>query len=509
MMNNNGGGFYPSPYTSTPLNGIRSNFNVVTPPAVPSYYNLPFQQGQQAYQNSQQRLINQQNHENTPKLLLFKFYDLDKNNDNEIVRLIFSFVGVTYKNKRYQQDEWNKVKEQMQFENLPILRTNNQFKIFQINTIIRYLAREFHLNGMGQGDHVIIDMVHETVREFREKIFDQNKDDSTDFEQKLRQIIADHSPTYLKQLEKYYEIFNRPGPFYLGSHPSLADLLVYDTINYLIKVDKKILDNYSRLKDTRRRLEKHPRLINYLNAKNNNNENKSQDQTVTLPQRNRTKSPIQNGTSHQHRHQSHEQQEALNRRHHHHHHHHHHHGHHSKEPTPVTPKKHQEVRQSNSPSISKKEKESTSLRQSKQRSIRSSNSPNNSIKDKELTTLSQAKKRSVRSSKSPNNLTKDKDSKSPNNLTKDKDSTPPSQTKQRSSNSPVSSTKDKDSTPPSQTKQKSVRSSKSPSTSNTEKEATPLRTTDVPPPPPVPVPTTATVPMPPATTENKSRSKQN
>ncbi|CAF3886731.1 unnamed protein product [Rotaria magnacalcarata] len=472
MMNNNDGGLYPSRYKSMPFNGIRNNFNVVTPPTVPSYYNVPFQQGQQAYQNSQQRFINQQNHENISKLLSFKFYDLDKNNDNEIVRLIFSFVGVTYKNKRYQQDEWNKVKEQMQFENLPILRTNNQFKIFQINTIIRYLAREFHLNGMGQGDHVIIDMVHETVREFREKIFDQNNDDSTDSEQKLRQVIADHSATYLKQLEKYYEIFNRPGSFYLGSHPSLADLLVYDTINYLIKVDKTILDNYPRLKDTRRRLEKHPRLINYFNAKNNNNENKSQDQKATQSRRNKTKSPIQNGTSHQHRHHTHEQQEALNCRHHRHHHH-HHHRHHSTEPTPVTPKKHQAVRQSKSPSISKKEKESRSLRQSKQRSIRSSNSPNNSIEDKELTPPSQVQKRSVSSSKSPDKQTEDKES-----------------------------------TSPSQTKQRSVRSSKSSSTSNTDKEATPLRTTDVPPPPPVPPPTT-TVPMPPATTENRSRSKQN
>jgi glutathione S-transferase len=342
------GGYYPSHYGSTPFNGISNNYSIPAP-SIPPYYNNPtFQQQQQP----QHRLINQQNNENISS---FKLYDIDKNSHSEIIRLIFSYADVSYKDKRLKEDEWNKIKDQMSFEQLPILRINNQYKIYHMHAIIRHLAREFHLYGTGKHDHAIVDIIIETTRQLQEKIFEQLKN-STDHEQTLRQIITDDSTIYLKQLENFYEIFNRHGPFYLGSHISLADLIVYDTINYLIKIDKNLLENYSHLKEARRRLEKHPRILNYINTKTNNQIKKS-----PKIRRHKTKSPTPNITSDHHNHHRHRSHEGHKSSHHHHHHCHHHHRRHSKEPTPFSQTKQRSVRSSKSPSITKKDKEPTPL----------------------------------------------------------------------------------------------------------------------------------------------------
>jgi len=242
----------------------------------------------------------------------------------------------------------------MTVDQLPILRINNQYKMYHLHAILRHLAREFNLYGTSRHDHAIVDTILETIRPLQEKIYQELKN-STDHKQTLRKLITDDSTIYLKQLENFYEIFNRHGPFYLGSHISLADLIVYDTINYLIKIDGQLLENYSHLKEAYRCLEKHPRISNYINTKTNN-------QIKTSPQsrRHKTKSPTPNITSdhhHHHRHRSHEGHKST----HHHHHYCHHHRRHSKESITFSQTKQRSVRSSKSPSISKKDKEPTPL----------------------------------------------------------------------------------------------------------------------------------------------------
>jgi glutathione S-transferase len=335
----NGGGYYPSPYGSAPF-PIPNNYGL-TPPTIPPFYNPAYQQQQQQQKSPVQ-----------PSTPSFKLYDLATHGQSEILRLIFAYVGVSYKDKRLKKEEWEKIKTQMSFDQLPILRVNNQFKIFHLQAIIRYLAREFHLYGASKYDHAIVDIILECIRPFQDKIIEQLTN-TIDQEQTFKQFITDHAEIYLKQLEKFYEIFNRHGPFYLGLHISLPDLVVYDTINYLLPFDTKLLDNYPGLKIARRRLEKHPKILDYLNRKTDN-----QDKISSESQRHQTKSPTPNiSHHHHHRHRSHDEHHSNHRYHRHHHHHHHHHRTHSKEPTPFS----QTKRSSKSPSISKKDKQSMDI----------------------------------------------------------------------------------------------------------------------------------------------------
>jgi glutathione S-transferase len=299
MMMGNNGGFYPASFGSTPFIAFISTYSQDSPPvqaAIPSPYHSQYQQ--QIYQQA----INGQSSDNESP---FKLYDFDSNNQTEIIRLMFYFAGVSFKDKLVKQEEWEKVKKRIPVQQLPILRINDYIKIYYLNAIVRYLAREFNLYGTGSLDHAIVDIIFESNRIFQEKLFEQIKN-SPNTEQRqtiLTQFLNDHGIDHLNQLEGFYKIFNRPGPFYLGSEISLADLIVYQTINYFIDIQPQLLDNYPHLQQARHQLEKIPQLANYLNKKNLKIKRK----------RHATVSPTSRNVHNHHRHRSHDVHKTSHR----------------------------------------------------------------------------------------------------------------------------------------------------------------------------------------------------
>ncbi|CAF4514753.1 unnamed protein product, partial [Rotaria magnacalcarata] len=179
------------------------------------------------------------------------------------------------------------------------------------NAIIRFLAREFNLYGTGNCEHTVVDIVLELTRRFQEKLFEQMNNSTTLEQQKanLTQFLADHATDYLNQLENIDQILHYPqGPFYLGCQISIADLVVYQTITYLLDLDPKLLSNYCKLLMARCCLEKHPRLANYLNSK----------KLKLVKKRNTTTSPPSHHSQYDknhHRHRSHEENNSFHRQH--------------------------------------------------------------------------------------------------------------------------------------------------------------------------------------------------
>jgi glutathione S-transferase len=289
MISNNGVTFFPPPpfihCEQWPPAGQQG--------APPMQYNSPYQPP----------INNGQNYE---KPSAFKLYDYDGTNRNEIIRFLFSVAGVSFKDKRVKQEEWERVKERIPIQKLPILRVNNQLKIYYLNAIVRYLARGFRLYGNANDDQAIIDIIFELTSEFQDQLFEQINH-STDIEERkilLNQFLTDHGINYFNQLEKFYQIFNRPGPFYLGSQLSLADLIVYQTINYFIDIQPTLLDNYDHLQQARSYLEKHPQLANYFQQKN----------YQVKKNRHRSVPPTSKHAHRHHRHRSHDEEKSSRRR---------------------------------------------------------------------------------------------------------------------------------------------------------------------------------------------------
>lgn len=181
-----------------------------------------------------------------------KLYDFDGRKTNEIIRLIFNFVGVPFKDKRVKEDEWIRVKDRIPIAKLPILRVNNQLKIYDLHSIVRYLAREFRLYGQTNEDQAIVDMVFDLTWEFQKKFVEQID----------RTADVDHEKAFLDQLEKFHHIFHRRGPFCLGSQISFADLMVYQTINDLRETQPNLLEDYPHLQAMVEYFDESPRLKN-------------------------------------------------------------------------------------------------------------------------------------------------------------------------------------------------------------------------------------------------------
>lgn len=255
MMNNNVNCFLTT-FETIPLPGWNPLQSSVQANIPANYQNSPYQQQQQ-----------QQGSESPA---FYKIYDFEGNKKTDIIRLMFYYAGVSFKDKHVKQDEWERVKVRIPIQQLPILRINNQFKIYYLNTIIRYLAREFRLYGSNNIEHTLVDIILEFNQEFQMKLFERIGNISNDDESKeiLKEFFQQYGIDYLKQLEDFYEMFNSQGPFYLNNQISLADLIVYQTINYFLDIDSKLLDNYSHLQQARFYLDKHPQIINYLNNKN-------------------------------------------------------------------------------------------------------------------------------------------------------------------------------------------------------------------------------------------------
>ena len=293
MMINNGASFFPPPpsYGSIPVICCEQWTGAVQQNMPSAYYNSNYQQ-----QRTHQQMTNGQSS------TLVKLYDFDGNNSSEIIRLLFTYAGVTFRDKRVKQDEWERVKVRMPIQKLPMLRVNNQLKIYSLNPITRYLARGFQLYGTGPDDQAIVDMILELNLEFQEKLFEQ-MNISTDAEQGkilLTQFLTDHGINHFNQMEKLYQTFNRSGPFYLGAQISLADLIVYQTINYFLGLQPKLLDNYSHLQQTHQQLEKHPQLSNYSRKKNVKHKKKRH---ATVP-------PTPRHSDHHQRHRSHDEPQS-------------------------------------------------------------------------------------------------------------------------------------------------------------------------------------------------------
>ena len=206
----------------------------------------------------------------------FKLYDSDRNNQGGIIRLIFSFVGVSFTDKNVKQDEWNRVKDGIPILQLTILRVNNEFKIYDTNAIIRYLAREFRLYGTDNREHAFVDISLELNRQFREKLVEKMNNVTDDEQRKTlsTQFAIDHGTDYLNQLENIYKRSNHRGPFYLGSQVSIANLIIYQITNYLLDINPNLLDTYSLLQQASHHLEKHRQLAKFSNRKGSKRRNK-------------------------------------------------------------------------------------------------------------------------------------------------------------------------------------------------------------------------------------------
>ena len=101
-----------------------------------------------------------------PILTYFPFRGL-----GEPIRLFFEDQGVAFEDRRVGFDEWDAVKPQMQFRQMPRLQ-DGETTLFQSQAILRYLARPRGLCGETEAERIRCDISTEAGRDLQQRLWD-------------------------------------------------------------------------------------------------------------------------------------------------------------------------------------------------------------------------------------------------------------------------------------------------------------------------------------------------
>ncbi|CAF0937015.1 unnamed protein product [Adineta ricciae] len=182
----------------------------------------------------------------------------------ETIRLIFAQAGEKFEDLRHSPDEWAKLKSQMPLGQLPVLEINGE-KYPQSGSLARYVARQFKLAGKDDLESFKCDIVVDTIQEINEAYYERwfhIKDEKRRDEEQAK-FKTDLLPKKLAGLETLMKTYGN-GTWAVGSHVTWADLLVYDSIQNILRIDAKVLDEHEVLKKNREAVEKLPKIAEYL-----------------------------------------------------------------------------------------------------------------------------------------------------------------------------------------------------------------------------------------------------
>ncbi len=177
----------------------------------------------------------------------FKLLYFEDRGSADLIKLIFSVSSQVYEPVQIKQAEWNLYRTFMPFEQLPVLVLNDTVRIAQTNTICRFLATKFSLNGSNEIEAIHCDMVNEQLKDFIEHTArNLQEKDPIRKQQQLQQFINVTLPKTLNGYEKMLSL--NPSSYIVGGSLSLADLALINAWEWLDENSRRLLDQYPLVK---------------------------------------------------------------------------------------------------------------------------------------------------------------------------------------------------------------------------------------------------------------------
>ena len=164
----------------------------------------------------------------------------------EPLRFLFAYGGIEYEDVRVTRDEWPALKPTMPMGQMPVLEVDGK-RVHQSISMARYLAKQVNLSGADPWEDLQIDIVVDTINDFRLKIAVVSYEPEDEIkEKKMITLVNEVIPFYLEKLETIVKDNN--GHFALGKL-TWADIYfagILDYLNYMCKKD--LIENYPGLK---------------------------------------------------------------------------------------------------------------------------------------------------------------------------------------------------------------------------------------------------------------------
>jgi glutathione S-transferase len=182
-----------------------------------------------------------------------KLYYFNLQARGELIRLILAAANRSYEDIRYSFEQWPEYKPKMILGQCPVLELADGTQIPQSMTIARYVARETGLAGSDNLESAKIDAVVDTQRDTNEVFYSKvffEKDEQKKAEE-LQKFLSETLVKHVENLSKLKKAYSQDERYFVGNKLSWADLLVYYSIQALVKaipqVQEKIGDQFKPL----------------------------------------------------------------------------------------------------------------------------------------------------------------------------------------------------------------------------------------------------------------------
>lgn len=151
----------------------------------------------------------------------------------EVSRLLLAAAGKQYDDVRLARDSWSAEKPNTPFGQLPVLELDGK-RYAQSRAIEAYLARELGLYGQTNVESLAIDQVVQLSADFGTALSRTHRErDEAKKAELLKNVKEVEVPKFLAFFEKLLRE-NGTG-FFVGSSLTLADVVVFDQIESLVK----------------------------------------------------------------------------------------------------------------------------------------------------------------------------------------------------------------------------------------------------------------------------------
>lgn len=187
----------------------------------------------------------------------------------EEVRLALNIAGVDFDDNRLSFDAFGKIKPDLQFGSLPILKVNNSFVLAQTNAILRLIGRQYGLHPDDPFEAARHDAFMEAVEELRQRIAPTLRMNDAAEKKAAREEL---SAIYIPHWGLCVERLIGSGPFVGGDVPSVADIKLYMVENWISSggvddIPNDIFDPFTKFKALADGIRNHPAVLKWYTPK--------------------------------------------------------------------------------------------------------------------------------------------------------------------------------------------------------------------------------------------------
>lgn len=185
----------------------------------------------------------------------------------EQIRLLLAYTGTPFTDTAVT--DWPGYKSKTPLGQLPVLidRTSGEeWAIPQSAAILRHLARTLGVYGANEREHVLADIVAETVVDVRARFIPVAM--AARFQTPAETVAKYWAEGVNQNLEILNTLLSRSAApaagFFVGEKPTYADLMVFDVLDGHVQIKPSCLDNQPGLKAFHDRIRNLPSIASYL-----------------------------------------------------------------------------------------------------------------------------------------------------------------------------------------------------------------------------------------------------